>query len=314
MRVLACGICRSDLHYWADGRIGNQVIRQWPQLLGHEPAGRIVALGPGTKGLRIGDRVAIEPAIPCGTCPQCRAGRGNICSHVDFLGMPGQPGAFAEYLRRPVSSLFKVPKSVSDAEAAGLEPLTIGVHAVRLLGIRRVPVAAVIGAGPIGLCVMASLRALKKTRVTIGDFEPARLRAARKMGAARTVRVSAGLPMKDQAEAFGKPPVVVEAGGTASALDLAIHAVAPGGLLLVIGIMDGATVPVNLHAARRKELTIINVRRSNGELKQALRLIVSRKVNLRPMLTHSGGLSDAARLFRQVHVRRQGAIKAVIRP
>lgn len=314
MRVTACGICRSDLHYWAAGRIGNQVIRRWPQLLGHEPAGRIEALGAGTKGFRVGDRVAIEPAIPCGRCARCRAGRGNICSRVDFLGMPGQPGAFAESLRRPVASLFRVPASVSDAEAAGLEPLTIGVHAVRLLGARRVPAAAVIGAGPIGLCVLAALRALKRARVTIGDFEPARLRAARRMGAARVVRVSPSRPMRDQAASFGGPDVVVEAGGTATALDLAIHAVAPGGLLLVIGIMDGATVPVNLHAARRKELTIINVRRSNGEIRQAVALLVSRRVNLKPMLTHTGGLADAARLFRQVHLRKRGAIKAVIVP
>ncbi len=314
VRVTACGICRSDLHYWESGRIGNQVIRRWPQLLGHEPAGRIVALGAGTKGVRVGDRVAIEPALPCGRCAMCRVGRGNLCPRVDFLGMPGQPGAFAQFLVRPVSSLFRIPPAVSDAEAAGLEPLTIGVHAVRLLGVRRVPAAAVIGAGPIGLCVLAALRAMKRTRVIAGDLVPARLRAARRMGAARVIRVSAARPMADQAAAFGKPAVAVEAGGTVASLELAIHAVAPGGLVLVIGIMDGATVPVNLHAARRKELTLINVRRSNGEVREALRLVHSGEVDLRPMLTHTGGLADAARLFRQVHLRAAGAIKAVIVP
>ncbi len=314
VRVTACGICRSDLHYWESGRIGNQVIRRWPQRLGHEPAGRVVAVGAGVRGFRAGDRVAIEPAIPCGRCAQCRAGRGNLCGRVDFLGMPGRAGAFAEFLRRPVSSLVKVPASVSDAEAAALEPLTIGVHAVALLGRGPVPAAAVIGAGPVGLCVIAALRALKRTRIVAGDLVAARLRAARRMGAARVVRVSATRSMRDQAAPFGAPAVVIEAGGTPSALDLALHAVAPGGTVLVIGIMDGVTVPVNLHAARRKELTLVNVRRSNGELPEALRLVASGRVDLRPMLTHTGGLADAGRLFRKVHRRADGAIKAVIVP
>jgi L-idonate 5-dehydrogenase len=228
--------------------------------------------------------------------------------------MPGQPGAFAEFLRRPVESLVRIPPSVSDAEAAALEPLAIGVHAVRLLGRSPVRRAAVIGCGPVGLCALAALRALKGSRIVAGDVEPARLRAACRMGAVGTVRVSRARPMRDQAARFGAPPVVVEAGGTAASLDLAIHAAAPGGTVLVIGIMDGFAVPVDLHAARRKELTLINVRRSNGELPLALRLVASGRVDLRPMLTHQGGFADAQRLFRLVDRRGDGAIKAVLVP
>jgi L-iditol 2-dehydrogenase len=313
VRVTACGICRSDLHYYLHGRIGSQVIRIWPQTLGHEPAGDVVAVGPGVRGIRPGNRVAIEPAIPCGRCRECRAGRPNICTRHRFLGLPGMPGALAESLVMPVANLVRVPRSVSAAEAAALEPLAIGLHAVRLLGRRALRAAAVVGAGPVGLCVLAALRAAG-ARVTICDYVPARLRVARRMGAARAVLIRPRRPMRDQAAALGDLAVVFEAGGTPEAVDLALRAVWPGGTVALIGIMDGDRTPVNLHVARRKELTILNVRRSNGELAAAARMVASGKINLRPMLTHRGGLPDAASFFALVNRRASGVVKAVIEP
>lgn len=313
VRVRAVGICRSDLHYWAHGRIGDQVIRRWPQVLGHEPAGEVAAVGRGVRGLRVGDRVAVEPAVPCGRCPQCRAGRRNICRRVRFLGMPGRPGALAEYLAMPEGNLVRLPRSVSDEEAAVLEPLAIGMHAVGLLGRRRVRTAAVVGAGPIGLCALAAFR-LRGARVAVADYVPARLRVARRMGAAVTVRIDPRRRMAGQVAALGGPEVVVEAGGTPEAVDLALHAAVPGGTVLLVGIMDADTTPVDLHVARRKELALLNVRRSNGELAACVRFVATRRIDLRPMLTHRGGLADAGRLFGLVNRRGGGAVKAVIRP
>src|SRR6185503_10736819 len=148
VRVRAVGICRSDLHYYMEGRIGSQVIRKYPQVLGHEPAGEVVRVGAGVRGLKPGDRVAIEPAIPCGRCAECRRGRPNICGHGRFLGMPAQPGALAEYLVMPAENLVKVARHVSFAAAAALEPMAIGLHAVSLLGRSLGRTATVVGAGP----------------------------------------------------------------------------------------------------------------------------------------------------------------------
>lgn len=312
VRVTAVGICRSDLHYYLHGRIGSQVIRHWPQTLGHEPAGEVVALGPGVRGVKRGDRVAIEPAQPCGHCRECRSGRPNICTHHRFLGLPGSPGALAEFLVVPAANLVRVPRHVSARETAALEPLAIGLHAVRLLG-RAPRTAAVVGAGPVGLCVLTALRHAG-TRVTIADYLPARLAVARRMGAARVVRIAPGRPMRDQAARFGDHPVVVEAGGTRAAVELALRAVRPGGTVALIGIMDEEATPVNLHVARRKELTIINVRRSNGELHEAARLVATGRINLKPMLTHRGGLGDTARFFALVNRRADGVVKAVVEP
>jgi len=314
VRVRAVGVCRSDLHYWLHGRIGNQVIRRWPQTLGHEPAGVVTALGPGVRNLKPGDRVAIEPAVPCGRCAECRAGRGNVCGRVRFLGMPGQPGALAEFLAHPAACLVRVPRSVGDEEAAALEPLAIGLHAVRLLHGRPLARALVVGAGPVGLCILAALR-LRRARVTACDPVPARLAVARRMGAARAVRVDARAPARRTARALGGPfDAVFEAAGTAAAVELALRAARPGGTVALAGIPDGDTIPYHAHLARRKELVIVNVRRSNGELREAVRLVAAGRVRLGPLLTHRGGLDDAGRLFALVHRRGDGVVKAVIHP
>jgi len=312
VRVRAVGICRSDLHYYEHGRIGNQVITNYPQVLGHEPAGEIAGVGPGVRGFQSGDRVAVEPAVPCGRCAECRRGRSNICRKVRFLGMPGQPGALAEYLVIPAANVVKVGRRVSFAEAAALEPMAIGLHAVGLLG--RIPGRAVtvIGAGPIGLCVLAALR-LQRVRVAICDYLPARLAVARRMGAARVVRIHPRRPMALQTGRL-IAPVVIEAGGTAEAMDLAIRAAGPGGTVAFIGIPDGEAFAYPVHVARRKELIVINVRRSNGELAAAARLVAAGRLKLLPMLTHHGPLSAAGRFFELVSRRRGGVIKAVVEP
>lgn len=310
VRVRAVGVCRSDVHYYLTGRIGNQVIRRWPQTLGHEAAGEVVRVGPGVRGLKAGDRVAIEPATPCGECAFCRSGRGNICPRVGFLGMPGYPGALAEYLVMPVKNLEKLPRRISYEEGVALEPGSIGLHAVKLAG--RLPrEALVVGSGPVGLSVVAALRA-RGVRVTACDLIPGRLAVARKMGAARTVRVVR--PGAAPAGMSGRFGLVFEAGGTASALDLAILTAAPGGKAVLIGIMEDDHTPVNLHAARRKELAMLNVRRSNGETGEAIRMLGAGRLKLAPMVTHRFGLDGTAKAFRMAENYSGGIVKAVICP
>lgn len=314
VRVRAVGICRSDLHYYLYGRIGSQVIRKYPQLLGHEPSGEVAALGPGVRGLKVGDRVAVEPAAPCGKCGECLKGRGNICRKVDFLGMPGLKGAMSEYLVMRPENLFKVPRRVSFEVAAALEPFSIGLHAVKLVRGYPMRKAAVVGVGPVGLAVLAALK-VRPVNVTACDIVPARLRVARKMKADRVVCV---FPKRNTSWNAARLPkdldVVFEAGGTAEAMNIAIEAVRPGGVVALIGITDESVVGLHLHTARRKELAIINVRRSNGEIDEAVRLVGSGKVNLKPMLTHRGGLEDTARFFRLVSGYKRGIVKAVVIP
>ena len=313
VRVRAVGICRSDIHYYLDGRIGNQVIRKWPQALGHEASGEAWKIGPGVRGFRVGDRVAIEPASPCGHCRHCREGRGNICPRTGFLGMPGQAGALAEFLAVRSGGLVKLPRGISFEEGVALEPMAIGMHAVALTraGIRE---AAVVGAGPIGLSVLAALGS-RRARTTAFDYLPCRLRVARRIGADSVVRVPRGVKMGHVAGRAGRKwDFVFEAGGTEEAIDLALELASPGGTVALIGINRGLQTGINLHTARRKELVLLNVRRSNDELGECVRLLGRGKLRLKETISHIGRLKDADRFFRLVSGYRDGVVKAVITP
>ncbi len=314
VRILAVGVCRSDMHYFLHGKISGQTIKRYPQALGHEPAGIVQALGPGVSRPRVGTRVAIEPAVPCGRCVYCRRGQGNVCGGIKFLGMPGLPGALAEFLVMPAHALFEIPDNVSFPVATALEPMAIGKHAVGLVGKKRIGDALVVGAGPVGLCTLIALK-LRQTRVAVADYLPERLRMARKLGADAVLRARRGAPAAATALKLGRKfDAVFEAGGTEEAVNLSLQAAAPAGTVALIGIPEGDTIRINPHAARRKELAVLNVRRSNNELSECIKLAGAGKIDLAPMITHAGGLSAAQRIFAMAAGYRGGVIKAVILP
>ena len=130
IRIEAVGVCGSDVHYYTTGRIGCQVV-EYPFTIGHECAGTVVAVGNEVTRVRVGDRVAVEPAVTCGMCDQCRAGRENTCRHITFLGLSGQAaGCLSEYLVMPQQNCFPIPADLAWGEATISEPLAIGVYAV----------------------------------------------------------------------------------------------------------------------------------------------------------------------------------------
>ena len=184
VRIERLGVCGSDVHYYVDGRIGDDRVR-YPATLGHECAGTVVEVGPEVKNLAPGDRVAVDPAVSCGACDQCLAGRANTCRNLQFMGCPDQaPGAAAEYRVLPATNCFAVPEAMSLDEAALVEPLSIGLHAVRLAAMKPGARAAVLGVGPIGLGVLLCAKALApatdpRDRL---DRRPARRGAAMRRG------------------------------------------------------------------------------------------------------------------------------------
>ena len=174
VEVRAVGVCGSDVHYYDHGRIGAYVV-DTPLILGHEAAGVVVAQGPEASRHRVGQRVALEPGVPCGRCRQCRAGRYNLCPDVRFFATPPIHGAFCTYLTIHEDFAFALPDSVSDDAGAMMEPLSVGVWAcrkARLVGGEHVLVT---GAGPIGLLAMQAALALGATAFTVPDVRPNRL-------------------------------------------------------------------------------------------------------------------------------------------
>jgi len=314
VRIRACGVCGSDVHYFNEGRIGDQIIKG-PQVLGHEPSGDIAAVGKSIKEFKAGDRVAVEPAFNCQECMYCRSGRANLCLNLDFLGMPGLPGAFQEYLPVPKHCVEKVPKKVTYGEAALMEPMAIGVHTVDLVKTWKDKTVAVFGAGPVGLSILLCAKAAGAKKILASEPIAARRRMAKKVGAKLALNPDKQDVPKEMMKATNNigVDICVEAAGVPDAWHSAVLAAAKGGNVLIVGIPETDDVPFPAHPARRKELAVQNVRRSNRDLRRTIRL-ASRTVDVSPLHTHSFPLEQTGEALELVHEKADGAIKAMICP
>ena len=314
LRVNTLGVCGSDIHYYTQGTIGSGV-PVFPQLLGHELAGTVQEVGAAVKTLHPGQRVAVDPLVACGECDQCRAGRKHTCRRQQFLGNPGQlPGALVEYLVMPDACLSPGPDSLDDDEAAVVEPLSIGVYAAQLAQLKPGARVAIVGSGPIGLCILLALRAETPATVYATDLLDERLAVARACGAAWT-----GNPRREDVvaairrlEPLGMD-AVFECAGEQDAIDQGLELLKPGGTLLIVGIPELDHISLNINLMRRHELRIQNVRRQNECVERAIELIASGRVNVRPLVTHHFRFEETARAFDLVSARRDGVVKAIIR-
>lgn len=320
VRIETVGVCGSDIHYYATGRIGAQAV-QFPQTLGHECAGVVTRTGPAVRQpqLAVGQRVAIDPLISCGECDECLRGREHTCRRQSFLGCPGQaPGALAEYLVMPARCCHPVPRSMTAAQAALVEPLSVGLHSRNLAPLPAGSEAkiAILGAGPIGLCVMLACRATDRgSRCHAHVIDPIddRLEMARRCGAEWTAN-----PQREdvvRALAHKEPAgmdVVFECAGSQAALDQAADLLKPGGALLIVGIPELDRVSFDPHLWRRHELQVRNVRRQHKCIAPAIEMISSAAVNVDPLVTHQYSLAETQRAFDLVEGYRDGVVKALI--
>lgn len=315
VRVRAVGICGSDIHYYKHGRIGNLVVKK-PMIISHEAAGEVAALGPGVKDLKVGQRLAIEPAHSCGHCEWCLTGRPNLCPKVKFLSTPPVDGLMCEYAVLEASQCLPVPDSLSLAEAAMLEPFQVSVHAANLVGMRPGETVAVVGAGAIGLGCLQVARAGGAARVIVTDRLGYRLKIAKRMGADATIHVG----KEDPAEAMNRltdghgPDLVLECTNRAAGVAQAIQVAAIGARVACVGIAEEDAIPVDPHEARRKELNLVFVRRSRWTMRQALALVVSGRADIASFVTHRFDLEHAAKGFELMEKYEDGIVKALIEP
>ena len=213
IQIGSVGICGSDVHYYQHGRIAEYVVRE-PLVLGHEAGGRIVAVGAGVDPARIGERVALEPGVPCRVCRECKAGRYNLCRDVRFFATPPIDGTFAEYVALEADFAHPIPDSLSDDAAGLIEPLSVAVWACAKAGVGAGSRVLISGAGPIGIMNVQVARALGATEVVVSDVAPARLAAARTFGATRTLdartenAVDAGIEVDAYIDCSGAPPAI----------------------------------------------------------------------------------------------------------
>jgi len=307
------GVCGSDIHYYVSGKIGSQVV-EYPFAVGHEGAGQVEAVGKGVTMVQPGDRIAIEPAMPCWECDQCKAGRPHTCRNLRFLGCPGQAeGSLSEFIVMPETCCFKIPDSMSYDQAAISEPLAIGVYAVK----ESIPMegakVGILGFGPIGMSVMLPALAMGASEVYVTDKIDERLKIASACGASLT----ANADTEDVVENItGAVPelldVVFECCGEQDAVNNAVDLLKPGGKLMLIGIpeFDHWTIPVD--KSRHKELRIQNVRRQNEAVQPALDMMESGVVNIGAMATHRFQFGDVKDAFDLVAGYKDGVMKAMI--
>ena len=189
VRIGSVGVCGSDIHYYDHGRIGPYVVER-PLVLGHEAGGEVVRLGPDVTRLEQGQRVSIEPGVPCRSCAQCLGGRYNLCPDVRFFATPPYDGAFCEYVVMPESFVHPVPDSVSDDAAGLIEPLSVGIWACRRGQVAPGSHVLITGAGPIGLVCLQAALAYGAADVVVSDVNAHRLALATKLGATSVVDVS----------------------------------------------------------------------------------------------------------------------------
>lgn len=313
IRMKVVGVCGSDVHYYKSGRIGSQVV-EYPFPVGHEGAGEVVKTGAAVTRVSPGDRIAIEPAMPCWECDQCLAGRPHTCRKLRFLGCPGQAdGCLSEYIVMPETSCFPIPDHMSYDEAALSEPLAIGVYAVNSSIPMEGAKVGILGFGPIGISVMLPAISRGAGKIYVTDKVDERVQIAKQHGAAW-----AGNPDKEDI-VLGitslEPnllDVVFECCGKQEAADQAIELLKPGGKLMVIGIPEFDRWSFPSDQMRRKEITIQNVRRQNETLDETLEMIASSRINVQPLATHRFALPDTKEAFDMVTGYRDGVMKAMI--
>lgn len=312
---LACvGVCGSDIHYYKEGKIGSQVV-EYPFAVGHECSGYVVETGELVTNVKPGDLVAVDPSVHCGECDQCMAGRPHTCRNNKFLGCPGQlEGCLSDYIVMPDFTCFPVTQKLNPAEAALIEPLSIGVYAVNLSGINSTDKSVVIfGAGPIGLSILYKLQADGIHNIGIVEPLEYRLAHALKSGA----RYGANPETQDVVQVVNEneellADLAFEASGEQDAVTNAIKILKPGGKLVLVGIPPSASYIFDMDLMRRKELTVINVRRQNHCVEEAIELVAERKVNVTDMVSHHFDPEETGKAFEIVGNYSDKVIKAII--
>jgi L-iditol 2-dehydrogenase len=313
LKIEMVGVCGSDVHYYETGRIGSQMV-EYPFIVGHECSATVEEVGDAVRKVKAGERVVIDPAISCHECEQCGAGRENTCRNLKFLGCPGQvEGCLCEYLVMPEDCCFKMKGQMSFEQGVLCEPLAIGLYAVKGAGLSTESKIAILGAGPIGLSCMVmagreNVNACYVTEKVEERMEVARQRGASWVGTPERQDVAREI-LKLKPEGMD---VVFECAGEQETIDEALELVKPGGKIMLIGIPRTERVSFKIDKARRKEITIINVRRQNKCTQECIDLISGRKVDVDFMVTHRFGAEQTKDAFDMVAGYRVGVVKALI--
>ncbi|KAK7624129.1 hypothetical protein IWX50DRAFT_671236 [Phyllosticta citricarpa] len=306
VNVQYTGICGSDVHYWSHGRIGDFIVKS-PMVLGHESAGLISAVGPAVKSLKVGDRVAMEPGIPCRYCVRCKAGTYNQCPDMRFAATPPYDGTLARFYSLPEDFCYKLPDAVSLEEGALVEPSAVAVHICRMAKVAPGDSVVIFGAGPVGLlCCRVARDVFGAKKVVAVDVNEERLQFALKSAATHIFKADKASPaenaerMKQEVGLGGGADVAIDASGAEVCIQTAIHVVRMGGRFTQAGNgKSEITFPIT--AVCSKELTVTgSFRYSTGDYQLVVDMIASGKLQVKDLITKRVKFEDAEEAFQSV--------------
>jgi len=312
IRVKACGICGTDVHFYK----GEWKVKL-PLIPGHEFSGVVEEVGESVKGVEEGDHVVAEPNITCGECYYCKMSERNFfCTNLKALGVDID-GAYAEYVKVPSKNIYKVPDELAFEEAAMVEPLACCVRGLDNVGIKVGERVAIVGTGPIGMLMIQLVKMWGATKVYAMDVLDERLKIAERLGADVVINPLTEDPreviMKDT-NGIGVD-VSIEAVGSVKAIETAFNLVRRGGRLLIFGVAPQEAVwcvkPFELYD---KELKVVASYRSPFTFGRAVEIASARRVNLKPIISHIISLDEVPEIFKKIDRREKGIVKVIIKP
>lgn len=314
VKVEAVGVCGTDIHYYLEGKTAVFVPKH-PFILGHEFSGTIEE--SNVKAFLPGDRVVIEPQIPCFKCYYCRRGRYNLCSNLKFIGtaatFPHINGGFAEYCKVPVETLHRIPDELEFNEAALAEPLSVAIHACRRASILPDMRALILGAGPIGLFTLLVAQLSGVIEPLIVDGVERRLGWAKEFGG-NPINFTKQNVLEEVDRVTGGEGVdiVFEASGSPKAVETALKCVRKGGCIVLIGNIPNEDIPSRLLNIVVKELDVKGLMRYANTFDVAIRILSKKLIPNSKIITHTFKLEGIHKAF---EVAINGlALKAIVKP
>ncbi|KAI0318903.1 sorbitol dehydrogenase [Amylostereum chailletii] len=317
VRIRATGICGSDIKFWKSGHVGSIVVEDVLGL-GHESSGEVVEIGKDVTKFKVGDRVAVETTIPCGTCKHCLGGRYNLCPTATSVGAPGTPGTLRNYIVHRAAWLHLMPQDMSFAVGAILEPLSVALAGIRRADLRLGQPALIAGTGAVGLLAVALANAAGATPIVATDVSQPRLEIAKKLGAKYTVNALGKTPQEIAKEIVGltgeadRPEVAIECSGIESSIQSAIYALDSGGVMLQIGVCGKEHVAYPFGATMDREIDLRYLFRYKSTWPAAIRLASTGRLNLEALVTHTYKLPDCLKAFETVADPKSGAVKVIV--
>ncbi len=315
VRVEACGVCGSDVHGY-DGSSGRRIP---PIVMGHEAAGTIAAVGADVKNYAKDDRVTFDSTVYCGKCEYCVRGQINLCDNRQVIGVScgdyRRHGAFAEYVMVPERILYPLPADFSFDDAAMLEAVSVALHAVKVSQAAGGETALVIGAGMIGLLAFQAARAAGCARVLIADVDASRLDLARQVGAEEVLHCSGSELVAEVLRLTNGQGVdlAFEAVGRNETVAAAIDSTRKGGTVTLVGnIAPEVTLPLQKVVTR--QLRLQGSCASAGEYPEAIQLIASGKIQVKPLITAVASLEEGPRWFERLHAHEPNLMKIILTP